>query len=106
MKKIHDENDVMIGWKAYYPDKVTYASDKYKWVDIPVEDFQYLKIYYDRNTDSWGGLDMYIITEDPDEIKRLVKEDIRNIKIGKRIDGYVENQKWINKNKEKITVII
>ena len=83
--RVHDANDMMIGWKAWYGDGKIYTSKDYKWVDIPVTNIQYLKVFYDRNTDSFAGQDLYCISSDPNEIEKLIKKDSRNIKIGKAI---------------------
>ena len=106
--RVHDENDVMTGWTAYYGDGKVLTSENHKWVDIPVENFQWLKIHYDRNTDNFGGLNMYCITEDPDEIQKLIDEDPRNIKIGKRLDNkkYKKIEGKVFADKVKVKVMI
>jgi len=106
--RIHDVNDVMIGWKAWYGDGKIFTSILNKWVDIPVENFQYLKVFYDRNTDVFAGTDLYCITQHHDEIKKLIEEDPRNIKIGKAMDRkeFDKLVQIVEADKEKITVMI
>lgn len=77
--------DELLGWKAWYGDGTIYTSKDHKWVDIPVNNFQYLKKFFPRNTDSYAGMDLYCITDNPDEIEKLLASDSRNVKIGKVI---------------------
>lgn len=104
--RIHDANDIMRGWKAWYGNGSVYTSKDYKWVDIPVDNFQYLKVFYDRNIDSWAGQDLYCISDEPEEMKRLITEDSRNIKIGKEIPNWLEFQDPIELEKEKVMEMI
>lgn len=110
--RVHDENDVMIGWKAWYvfpdDDLTTYTSEFNKWVDIPVNNFQCLKVFYDRNIDVYAGMDLYCISDNSDEIEKLIREDSRNIKVGRAIS----KEDWENillkyeSDKEIIKVMI
>lgn len=96
----------LLGWKAWYGDGKSYTSKDYKWVDIPVNNFQYLKKFYDKNTDSFAGLELYCITSNHEEIERLIKENPRNIKIGQIIENWFKLERSIERDKEKITEII
>jgi len=99
----------IIGWKAWYGDGGIYTSKDFKWVDIPVNNFQYLKVFYDKNTNTFAGLDLYCITQDHEEIERLINEDPRNIKIGQLMNSLKEFQdfeKQIEADKEIITEMI
>jgi len=106
--RVHDANDTMIGWKAWYGDGKSFCSAKYRWELIPVENFQYLKVFYDRCTDSFAGQDLYCITGHSTEIKRLIDEDPRNIKIGKAISKLEWNmlERRVENDKEKVTRMI
>jgi len=99
----------MRGWKAWYGDGSIYTSKDYKWVDIPVNDFQYLKVFWDRCTDSFAGQDLYCIETDPDKIERLLTEDSRNVKIGRafrNLRDWMKFQNPIELEKDKVMEMI
>ena len=98
----------LIGWKAWYGDGKTFTSKTHKWVDIPVNNFQYLKIFYDRHIDTIAGLDLYCITTKHEEIEKLINEDFRNIKIGQLMekDEWFKFERQIEQDKEKVTEMI
>lgn len=104
----NESNMIMLGWKAWYGDGKTFTSKNYKWVDIPVTNFQYLKKFYPRKTDSFAGLDLYCITSDHNLIQSLIKADPRNIKIGQLMDRdeWFKFEEQIEKDKEIILEMI
>jgi len=104
--RVHDAEDIMRGWKAYYGDGTVLTSEFNKWADIPVNNFQYLKVHYDRHTDTFAGLSLFCISEDPDEIKRLIDENPNNIKIGKLIDNWAEFEINVEEDKTKVMKMI
>lgn len=105
MSIIDQPPKILQGWKAWYGNGKTYTSKKKKWVDIPINNFQYLKKFYYRQTDSFSGLDLYCITNDHEEIEKLIKEDPRNIKIGQLIENWRKIESKAFEDKEIVTVM-
>ena len=79
----------LLGWKAWYTDGTTYASDKYKWGDIPQRHFAFVKKYYLQKDDKVEGgerlktqilssHDIFIISDEYRDSIEIQKE----IKIG------------------------
>ena len=81
---------ILIGWKAWYSDGMSITSKTNKWIHIPQTHFQILKKFDDHNEPEIVlGNDLFCITSDPLEIERLIKEDVKNIKIGEMLpDGH------------------
>jgi len=73
----------MIGWKVWYSDGMMITSRTNKWIHIPIMNMQILKKFYaDKKPEIIQGVDLFCIATDPEEMKQLIKEDCRNIKIG------------------------
>jgi len=74
----------LIGWKAWYTDGSSFASNKYKWRDIPQRHFLGVKRFYRMpdgtiHKEMFVGQDLYIISDEHrDKLSRITKE----IKIG------------------------
>lgn len=99
----------LIGWKAWYLDGTTYTSKDYKWVDIPISNFQATKKFFDRHTEIQAGLNLYCITDDHDIICNMLKEDYRNVKVGEAFETLEEWKTFfimIEADKERVTEII
>jgi len=100
----------MIGWKAWYGDGSTYTSATHKWVDMPVDNFQYWKKFYEAPhiPDTFAGLQVYFPTDDHVEIKNLIEADTRNMKIGQALSwaDWSDLIDTINADTEIVTTMI
>ena len=79
--------DKLIGFKIWYSDGMTITSKTNKWVHTPIHHVQIFKKFYDnKKPEIISGYELYCISSNPLEIEKLIKEDIRNIKIGEKVD--------------------
>ena len=100
---------LLLGWKAWYIDGTTYTSKDCKWVDIPINGFQALKTFFDRQTKTQAGLELYGLTDDHDKLCEMLKEDYRNVKVGQAFETLEEWKTFfimVEADKEIVTEII
>jgi len=98
----------IIGWKAWYGDGTILTSKTHKWVDIPVNNFQYLKIFRATGNDTMAGFELYCLATYNVEIETLIKQDPRNVKIGQALSkqDWAELMKKIEQDDERITEMV